>query len=118
MADDYSRVSDALKGGADPDMLCMTCPWDRFCIKPPSMTGDEIQKRLDDAKAKDEEARREKELAGEKVGLPATTLLTALTMGGRDRMAEVCPVFALRLKTPDGKHIVDGIKAAMQGGDR
>lgn len=109
---DYAKVDEALKSGADPDMLCMTCPWDRFCIRPPTMTSDEIRQRMDDAERKD----RERKQAGEQQGMPVGMLLTALTMGGRDRMAEVCPVFALKLRTADGRQIVDTIKSRMQQG--
>lgn len=115
MSSNYRRVSEALAQGADPAMLCMTCPWDRFCIEPPSMTTEEVKRQIDEASAKDKTLAREAELKGEKPAMPVGSLLTAITLGGRDTSAGVCPVLAMRLRTPDGRTIVDSLKSSMQG---
>lgn len=106
----FTDVKKALADGADPAMLCMTCPWDRFCVTPPSMTKQEIDAQFAEAKRQDEQ--RLKEPGAER--MPAATLLTALTVGGRDTMSMICPVLALRLRLPDGRGIVDGLKTIMQ----
>jgi hypothetical protein len=113
---DYSKVSDALKNGADPDMLCMTCPWDRFCITPPTMTRDEIDQRMNAETEKDKKHAAEAEARGEKASMPVGSLLSVLVFAGKDTSAQVCPVLAMRLRTSDGRAVVDLIKTHMQGG--
>jgi hypothetical protein len=62
MSDDYQRVNEALQSGADPAMLCELCPWDRLCVTPPTMTKQEIDAKMNQAKIEDEQIRREAEL--------------------------------------------------------
>lgn len=113
---DYLPVAKALESGADPDMLCMTCPWDRNCITPPTMTSAEIDAQIDAAK-RDDDARRAAAVAsGKDPGLPAGMLITAVTLSGRDTSATLCPVLALRLKLPEGRAVAELVKAHMQGG--
>lgn len=95
-------------------MLCMTCPWDRFCVTPPTMTRSEIDTKIAEAQQRDDVQRRCAEAAGDKPGLSAQTLLTAVTFGGRDTAAPVCPVLAMRLRLPEGRTIVDLVKGHMQ----
>ena len=111
---DYRSVTDALASGADPSMLCMTCPWDRFCITPPSMTAEEVRRSLDDAKRKDEEAAEAAKAKGESAGRPVGMLISTIVVAGRDTQAQVCPVFALRLRSADGGTLVAGIRKSMQ----
>jgi hypothetical protein len=113
----FDQVRRALDSGADPDMLCMTCPWDRFCVTPPTMTRSEIDTQIEEAQQRDNAARRSAEAAGDKPGLPAQTLLAAVTLGGRDTAAPVCPVLAMRLRLPEGRAIVDLVKGHMQRRD-
>jgi|BioPla2DNA2_1021312.scaffolds.fasta_scaffold255090_2 hypothetical protein len=40
-------IREALKTGADPHMICATCPWDRTCIRPPAMTAGESDRDAD-----------------------------------------------------------------------
>jgi|HubBroStandDraft_2_1064218.scaffolds.fasta_scaffold63270_2 hypothetical protein len=49
--------------------------------------------------------------------MPVSTLLTALTLGGRDTAAQVCPVFALRLRSSTGRDIADSIRSTMKNWD-
>jgi hypothetical protein len=113
----YKPVSDALAAGADPQMLCATCPWDRFCITPPSMTRDEIDAEQEKARRKDEDARAEKQAKGEDPGMPMGMLMTAVMLGGKDTAATVCPVVAMRMRTSQGRKIVDSLRAQMTGWD-
>lgn len=106
----YEQVGDALRAGADPAMLCMTCPWDRYCVSPPQMTHTEVDAKLKAAVQADEARASE----GTRTGLPVQTLLTAMAIGGADTSAPVCPVFAMRLRTQEGRGIVDAVKAQMQ----
>jgi hypothetical protein len=114
---DYKRVADALATGADPAMLCTTCPWDRFCVVPPTMTAAEVADAIKKAEA-DDAAKAEKARAeGKPDSMPIGALLTAVTVGGRDQQATVCPVFAARLRSSNGRNIVDGLKVQMKGWD-
>jgi len=114
---DYRTVADALASGADPDMICMTCPWDRYCITPPTMTKAEVDAARDKAQREDKARVEEAKAKGEHAGMPVGSLLTALTIAGRDLSAQICPVLALRLRTQAGRGIVDNLKATMQAFD-
>lgn len=114
----YQQVTDALKTGADPAMLCMTCPWDRFCISPPSMTAAEVEARMEEAKREDEHKAATARAAGKDVGMPVAVLVTAMAVGGRDTAAQVCPVLAMRLRLPEGREIVDLIRSHMRRDER
>lgn len=111
---DYKQVADALKNGADPARLCETCPWGRHCIEPPTMTSEEVEAGKQDAMREDEEKARERQMRGEDPGVPIGMLLSTVMLSGRDTSAQVCPVFALRLKSSDGENIVKGLKVRMQ----
>lgn len=114
---DYRPVSDALASGADPSMLCATCPWDRTCISPPTMTRAEIDAQMAKSQAEDEAARMKAVKEGKPAPMPVGSLLTAVTYGGRDTSAQVCPVFALRLRSSGGRQIADRLKDSMQRWD-
>jgi len=101
---DYQSVKAELDKGTQPDLLCATCPWDRLCITPPSMTQSQINEHIKKAGADD---RREKD-----GGMAA--IMTALMFAGKDTSAQVCPVFALRLTGPDGRGIADGVRNQMR----
>lgn len=111
---DYRKVSEALQAGAEPEMLCMTCPWDRFCITPPTMTREDIEEQLEDAKRKDAEAVEAAKAAGKDPGMPVGILVHALAVGGKDTSCQVCPVFALRLRSNEGGTFVQAIRQQMQ----
>jgi hypothetical protein len=106
---DYERVSEALKSGADPAMLCETCPWGRLCVKPPDMTSDDVERQVKAAQRKDESR---PDGAGQ---FPMGALLTTLLYAGKDRNGELCPVFSLRLRSADGRALADGMRALMRG---
>jgi len=110
---DYSKVQDALASGAEPRMLCATCPWDRFCIEPPSMTRADIDRHIEEATKRDEETAAKARAEGKQPGMPVGVLVTAMTFSGRDTAASVCPVFALRLRSSGGRRIVDALRSEM-----
>lgn len=114
---DYQAVTRALEDGADPGMLCTTCPWDRICIIPPVMTSAEIDQEVKKATEKDRAEMTRARLLGEDPGIPAGSLLTVLMIAGQDTSAQVCPVFALRLRSSGGRKTADSLKAAMQAWD-
>jgi hypothetical protein len=114
---DYKPVQDALAAGADPAMLCATCPWDRYCLSPPTMTRAEIDKQIKDATEQDERDRRKAVAEGRQPGMPVGAIMTAVVVGGRDTMAQICPVLALRLRSGTGRQIADRLKASMQKWD-
>lgn len=114
---DYQAVQKALASGAEPSMLCATCPWDRNCVTPPEMTSADVEARMADAKEKDKQAAEQARLSGKDPGMPFTSLMTVLTFAGKDTSAQVCPVFALRLKSSGGRRIADIVRGAMQSWD-
>jgi hypothetical protein len=114
---DYKQVQDALAAGTEPRMLCATCPWDRNCITPPVMTRDQVDAEIKKASAADEEQRVKAIAEGKPPGVPMGSLMTALTFGGRDTSAQVCPVFALRLRSSGGRTLADSVRSAMQKWD-
>ena len=111
------KVEDALASGADPAMLCQTCPWDRYCIEPPDMSKADYEAQMEKAKADDEAEVERKKAAGQQASLPMGSLLTALTLGGRTTMGKMCPVFAARLRSSSGRGIADGLKQQMAAWD-
>lgn len=111
---DYDSVERALSQGVSPAMLCMTCPWDRYYIMPPSMTRADIDERMAEAQREDDERVSP---TGEKTAFPVGQLLSAMLFAGKDKAAEICPVFSLRLKSSGGRRIADEIKDGMQRWD-
>ena len=117
MSTDYQAVQKALGDGADPAMLCATCPWDRNCFSPPTMTAADVEQQIAQAAAKDlAEAERARTL-GKEAQMPVASLMTMLIYAGKDTSAQVCPVFGLRLRSSDGREIADTFKALMQEWD-
>jgi hypothetical protein len=114
---DYQAVQNALASGTDPVMLCATCPWDRNCFSPPTMTSADVERQIAEAAAKDEQNAKEARLSGQAPGMPVGSLITALVYGGKDTSAQVCPVFSLRLRSSGGRKIADAFKALMQDWD-
>lgn len=105
----YQNVTEQLESGIAPDVLCATCPWDRLCVSPPSMSRQDVDSRIK-AEAEKDKARRPGEM-------PINTLLTALVVAGNATTGEQCPVFSLRLRGPDGRQIADAIRTHMRGLD-
>lgn len=114
---DYKQVTEALEGGADPSLICATCPWDRYCVSPPSMTSAQVKAEIDKASEKDREESERRKAEGKDVVMPLGSLMTAVMLGGKDTSATICPVFALRLRSSDGEHIAKSIKDEMRAWD-
>lgn len=98
-------VREALKTGADPHMMCATCPWDRTCIKPPAMTTGDVEEALDPNTIREE--------VGKDGDFLFASVLKAMTLGGRDTAAPICPVLADRLRGSEGKRIADALRELM-----
>jgi hypothetical protein len=103
MTDDYTAVSKALESGADPSMICQTCPWDRNCVNPPTMTRAEVDAKC--APPTDGRSINDQELM--------KGLVSVALFAGKDTAAQVCPVFALCLRSSEGRRIVDLLKERM-----
>lgn len=112
---DYTQVSEALSKGADPAMLCSTCPWDRFCITPPSMTRAEVESSIESFTKKAEV--QVEEDPSKAVGGMMRSLVATMVYAGRDTQASVCPVFALRMRSSDGRRLVDAVRDTMRSWD-
>ena len=103
---DYNSVKNAMQAGTPPELICAACPWDRLCITPPNMTGGDVEVQIKKAKVEDS-ARPDSKGMG--------ALLTALMFAGKDTAAQLCPVFALKLRSPEGRQVADTLRTAMRG---
>ena len=74
-------IREALKTGADPHMICATCPWDRTCIRPPAMTTGDVEEALDPDTIRGE--------AGEGESVLLVAMIKSMTFAGRDTAAPV-----------------------------
>ena len=105
VSNDYKAVQEALAAGADPRMMCETCPWTRSCVEPPVMSREEIDSKIKEAESKDSEKGKDGFVG---------TLLTAVMLGGRDINGAQCPVFTLRLRDQTGRGLIDSMKTKMK----
>lgn len=105
----YMQVSAALTRGVQPKDLCVSCPWDRFCIEPPAMTPQDVQAQIDQAAANTHLEKPESALMG--------TILTSMIFAGRDSAGEMCPVLVVRLRGSEGRSLVDAVRKIMKGWD-
>lgn len=104
----YSAVEQELAAGTPPEMLCATCPWDRLCVKPPAMSAAEVEAQIEKAKARD----AERDPDGK--AMPVGMLMTTLVFAGKSNSGEMCPVFALRLRSPEGRQLADSVRSSMR----
>lgn len=74
---------------------CATCTWDKFCIKPPNMTKDEVERNIKEAGDKGKEKGKPNEdIFG--------SLMGAMMFSGKDKECHACPTFINRLRqSPD-----------------
>ena len=107
----YDSVQNELAKGTPAEALCATCPWDRNCLTPPTMTKGDIDRLTAESEERDKQRAAE---TGEAPGLPMGTILTTLMFTGKDVQAEVCPVFVNRLRSPEGRGIADSLRKTMQ----
>lgn len=105
----YDQVKKAMAAGTPHDLICASCPWDRLCVTPPALTAADIEAAVADAATRDKSAARN---GGE--AMPAQTLMTAMIFAGRDTAGALCPVFATRLRGPEGRQVSDSIRSMMQ----
>lgn len=108
----HEQARKELQKGTAPELICATCPWDRLCVEPPRFSSAEFDRKLDEALKQDEASDPDHKSA------PARTLLTVLTLAGRDSAGPLCPVFALRLQGPDGRKVADDIRHTMRTWDK
>ena len=109
----YTAVTQALESGADPSMLCRTCPWTRQCITPPEMTAADVRAKIDEA-SKDPTLASGGDKKDNAIGQIMATMFTSALFAGADTKAHVCPVFAMRLREESGRHVADSIRRSMQ----
>lgn len=81
------------------------------------MTKGDVEKIMKEAEEKDRLQAVQAKAEGKKPQMPVGMLLTAVTMGGRDTQAACCPVFALRLRSGQGRTLVDQLKGRMTAWD-
>jgi hypothetical protein len=75
-------------------MLCATCPWDRNCISPPTMTSEEVKAKVDEAIAKEDQRVKADKRAGRAVGMPVEALMTTIVYAGSPGMTRSEPAGA------------------------
>jgi hypothetical protein len=98
-------IKEALKDGAEASMICMTCPWDRLCLTPPTMTKADIENTLEQMAKKSEES------GGDSF---QSMLMGTLIFAGKDDAATLCPILTNRFQTSDGRKIADALRKMMQ----
>jgi len=98
-------IKKSLAEGADPSFICMTCPWDRLCLTPPTMTAGDIEDQINKMTKKTEEKGQD--------GL-MTSVMATLMFSGKDTTSTLCPVFVNRLHSSDGRKIADALRDMMQ----
>jgi hypothetical protein len=113
----YEQVAAELAKGTDPALLCATCPWDRNCLNPPSMSTEDVNKVIDEAASRDEARMLAARASGQPVPVPATTITMAAVCAGRDTALQACPVLAARLRSADGRKAAEAVKKLMQSWD-
>jgi hypothetical protein len=112
----YTQVQEALTAGTSPADLCRTCPWDRLCITPPEMSRAEIERKMKES----EDLLKAPKPDGTKdngVGQIVGSLMTSMLYNGKDTQAQVCPVLVVRMKSSEGRSVVDGVRAQMKAWD-
>ena len=107
----HEQAKRELQAGTPAELICATCPWDRLCVEPPTMSSQEIDRQIAEAQAKDETTAAADPAARK---MPVTMLMTAMVLGGRDSAGKLCPVFALRLRGPDGRQVADSLRGTMR----
>ena len=110
---DYNPVKEALARGADPAMLCATCPWDRNCVTPPQMTSAEVEQHIKEAGEHDERQALADGPGSQR--MPVGTLLAVAVFAGKDTALQACPVLGIRLRSSDGRRLAETVRASMQG---
>ena len=116
----YAQVQEALQQGVSPSLLCGSCPWDRFCITPPEMTKAEIDAKVAENTLLYEEQAAAAKARGEETNGMAMlmgTLMTSMLYTGKDLQATVCPVLTARMRSSEGRAVVDGVRAMMKSWD-
>lgn len=91
----------------EQQLSCSTCPWNRNCVSPPTMTEEEVNKEIGIDEKPDVSS---KEAAEQSL---FTGMFKAMVYAGKDKEAPVCPVFARALR--EGPEISQKIKEIMQG---
>lgn len=114
---DFKNVSEALANGVEPSLICSTCPWDRFCIAPPEMSAQDIEREMQKSTAQDKELIEQAKANGSAPAFPILGIMSALTTAGRDVLGPMCPVFSVRLKSSSGRSLVDLIRSTMLSWD-
>jgi hypothetical protein len=112
MPNDYAPVKEALAGGADPAMLCATCPWDRNCVTPPQVTSAEVEQLIKKAGEEDELKIRADGPGSQR--MPVSTLLAVAIYAGKDTALQACPVLGIRLRDTGGRKLADQVRSLMQ----
>lgn len=104
----HEQAKRELEAGTPAEVICTMCPWDRLCVEPPQMSAQDIKRMADEAEQQD----RARDPDGKK--MPTGMLLTTLMFAGRDTSGRLCPVFATRLRGPDGRQLADSLRQTMR----
>lgn len=108
----YTDVTQALDRGVEPKELCSTCPWDRHCVNPPTVSRAEVEAKTAPPAGLDAED------AGQATKALVRGLLDLVIYVGKDRQLEACPVLAAELAGPGGCALHDAVRTHMTTGVR
>ena len=84
-----------MMSGVEQQLSCRTCQWNKLCIEPPTMTAEEVYKKIHDEDPM-QELKPDDDV--KKVdGSLMSEMLNAMFYSGKDTECHVCPVFAAKL---------------------
>ena len=72
-------------------VTCKDCQWDKVCLSPPSLTKEEVDKRIEESTERGESKGKDTNMLG--------GLMAVMMLGGRDTDCKVCPIFANKLRS-------------------
>lgn len=127
MHNDYSRVDDAIETGADPVWLCGLCPWDRSCLDVPQVDDADIIEAInrsvegfrrayhdENNPHHDDAVGMAESIGGLDSAIEQMTSMAKGALGGAKNETRICPVLSARLRTSEGRRLMDAFKDVMQ----
>ena len=110
---DYDTIEQTIKQGIDPVIVCQTCSWTTLCVKPPTMTKEDVEAKMKKAEAEDRAKFEQAKAEGRPAGMPMGQLVTALAFSGKEAQSLTCPIFRMRLR--ESPELSTRLKELMQG---
>lgn len=127
MHNDYTKVDEAIETGADPVWLCGLCPWDRSCLDVPQIDDSDIVQTITrtvegfrrahndiNHPHHDDAVGMAEAIGGLDNAIEQMTSMAKHALGGAKNETRICPVLSARLRTSEGRRVMDAFKDVMQ----